>query len=112
MVNNKENAEHYIWGKQCEGWHLVKTTTLSVIQERMPPDSYESKHYHQYAEQFFYILAGTATMKMDNEIVVLEANEGIHVKAGTDHQLSNDGSTDLHFIVTSTPPSHGDKIAV
>ncbi|WP_205409163.1 hypothetical protein [Vibrio gazogenes] len=26
------------------------------------------------------------------------------------HQLSNRGHTDLHFVVTSTPPSHGDRV--
>lgn len=104
------SAEHYSWGKQCDGWHLVKSESLSVIQEVMPAGTCESKHYHQHAEQFFYILSGTATMLLDNETVILNGNEGVHVKAGMTHQLLNSGQTDLHFIVTSTPPSHGDKI--
>jgi mannose-6-phosphate isomerase-like protein (cupin superfamily) len=109
-VINSDSAEHYIWGDQCDGWHLVKSKNLSVIQERMPPDSRESKHYHQHAEQFFYILSGVATMQLDNETVIIKANQGMHIKAGVVHQLSNLGTSDLHFMVTSTPPSHGDKI--
>lgn len=106
-----DSAEHYAWGQQCDGWHLVKSDRLSIIQERMPEGTSESKHYHQFAEQFFYILSGVATMKLEKQTLVLNANEGIHIKAGTVHQLSNLGTGDLHFMVTSTPPSHGDKIA-
>ncbi|MCP5077448.1 MAG: cupin domain-containing protein [Psychromonas sp.] len=111
-VVNIYSAEHYTWGKQCDGWHLVKSESLSVIQECMPAGSHESNHYHQHAEQFSYILSGVATMHLKNEMLVLNANEGIHVKAGIIHQLTNTGLTDLHFIVTSTPPSHGDKIEI
>ena len=106
-----ESSEHYSWGEQCDGWHLVKSDNLSVIQEKMPPNTSESSHSHQFSEQFFYILSGTATMLLKNEVVTLTANEGIHIKAGVFHQLCNLSTDELHFIVTSTPPSHGDKIA-
>lgn len=36
-----ENAEHYLWGTHCEGWHLVRAPELSVIQERVPPGECE-----------------------------------------------------------------------
>jgi hypothetical protein len=32
-----ENAEHYNWGGACDGWHLLKSAALSVIQESVPP---------------------------------------------------------------------------
>jgi mannose-6-phosphate isomerase-like protein (cupin superfamily) len=109
-IVSKSNAEHYVWGEQCDGWHLVKTAGLSVIQERMPPRSKEVRHYHVYAEQFFFILSGTATMTLGDEVFVIQAGKGIYVPAGQAHQISNDGAEDLHFIVSSTPPSHGDRI--
>jgi len=31
---SKQCAEHYIWGDQCDGWHLVKNNDLSIIHER------------------------------------------------------------------------------
>jgi hypothetical protein len=37
MKISKHNAEHYIWGDNCDGWRLVKIPDLSVIHERMPP---------------------------------------------------------------------------
>ena len=109
-IVTRELSEHYSWGKECAGWHLVKSDNLSIIQERMPPGSSESIHYHQHAEQFFYILSGTALMKLEKESLIINSNEGVHIKAGLCHQLSNYGRAELHFIVTSIPPSHGDKI--
>ena len=35
---SRDNAEHYRWGHECDGWHLVKDKNLSVIEEFMPPD--------------------------------------------------------------------------
>jgi len=30
---SREIAEHYRWGNDCDGWHLVKDGSLSVIEE-------------------------------------------------------------------------------
>jgi hypothetical protein len=38
----KETAEHYAWGKGCDGWHLVKNIDLGVIHERMPAGTSET----------------------------------------------------------------------
>jgi len=38
-IKNTNNAEHYLWGDNCDGWHLLKTDSLSIIQENMPPDT-------------------------------------------------------------------------
>lgn len=104
------NAEHYIWGRACDGWHLVKSSNLSVIQERVPPGCSEMRHFHNQAEQFFFILSGVATLELDGQKHLLKANEGLHILPGQLHQLSNESREDLWFTVTSTPPSHGDRV--
>jgi len=45
MIISTENAEHFIWGNACDGWHLLRSDSLSVIQERMPPETSEQLHY-------------------------------------------------------------------
>lgn len=107
---SKEQAEHYQWGKGCDGWHLVKTPALSVIQERVPPGCSEVRHYHEKAEQFFFILSGRATLEVGGDIQTLGVQQGMHVPAGIPHQLRNEHDSDLVFLVTSTPPSHGDRV--
>ena len=33
-IRDINNTEHYNWGEACDGWHLLKTDSLSVIQEK------------------------------------------------------------------------------
>lgn len=65
MIIDTENTKHYTWGKNCDGWHLLDSETLSIIQERMPANTEESLHFHKLSQQFFFILKGTATFEMN-----------------------------------------------
>lgn len=107
---SKENAEHYSWGDNCDGWHLVKSASLSVIQECVPPGCSEIRHYHECAEQFFFVLSGIASLEVNGVVNKLAPQQGLHIPAGIPHQLKNEHTDDLLFIVTSTPPSHGDRV--
>ena len=107
---SKDSAEHYVWGSGCDGWHLVKRGEVSIIHERMPPNAAEVRHYHQTAWQFFFVLAGTATLEIGGRREVLQAQQGVEVPAGVAHQMRNASETDVEFIVISQPPSHGDRV--
>lgn len=109
---NTENAEHYIWGEVCEGWHLVKREEISIIQERVPPGAAEVKHLHHRARQFFFVLAGQATIEIGNAVFVLGQHEGLEVAPLVPHQFRNEADTDVIFLVISVPPSHGDRETV
>ena len=109
-IVSTDNGEHYIWGEKCDGWHLAKTENLSVIQECVPPNCSEIRHYHNVSEQFFYVLSGIATLEIAGDIHQLQPNQGIHIQPKVPHQLSNQQSENLIFIVISTPPSHGDRV--
>jgi len=103
-------AAHYSWGDGCDGWHLVRTDALAVIEERMPAGTAERRHRHERARQFFYVLAGELTMEVDGAEFVLGANEGMEVAPGIGHQAFNRGEREVRFLVVSQPPSHGDRI--
>ncbi|WP_345994021.1 cupin domain-containing protein [Sulfurimonas sp. HSL-1716] len=109
---SKTNAEHYIWGKECEGWHLLKSDGLSVIEERMPPHTSEAMHYHEHSQQVFYILFGVATMKFSDKTIQIQAGESLHINAKIAHQMCNESDEELCFLVVSQPKSHGDKIVI
>src|SRR5690625_491595 len=109
-VVSTKNAEHYVWGDACDGWHLVQSTNLSVIQECVPPGGAEVRHSHVRAEQFFFVLSGVATIEAGGQIHRVRSGQGLHVPAGVPHQLSNRESENLTFLVSSTPPSHGDRV--
>ncbi len=109
-IVSTKNGKHYVWGDNCDGWHLVASEHLSVIQERVPQGSSEIRHQHNKAEQFFYVLSGIATFEVEGEVNDIHSNQGLHVPAGVAHTLSNKHENDLIFLVISTPPSHGDRV--
>jgi hypothetical protein len=52
---NIDSADHYVWCGNCDGWRLVRTAELSLIQERVPPGGCETRHAHVRARQFFFV---------------------------------------------------------
>lgn len=111
-IVSRENAEHYTWGGVCDGWHLLKTSALSVIQERVPPGGAEVKHYHEEAHQFFFVLSGEATLEIKDKRLGLGPQQGVSVPPKVPHRLLNETKQDLSFIVVSAPKSHGDRVLV
>ena len=111
-IVSTDNAEHYRWGEICDGWHLVKDPALSVIEERVPPGGAEVRHYHTNARQFFYVLAGIATLEVDDTVCTLAAGQGLEIAPGTPHRLVNDHADEVRFLVISAPPSHGDRVVM
>ena len=108
---SRANTEHYFWGDAaCEGWHLVRTGALSVIEERMPGQTAERRHSHARARQFFYVLKGELTLEVERQEHLLRANEGLEIGPGMTHQALNRSEQEVRFVVTSQPPSHGDRI--
>jgi len=110
MVISTENAEHYIWGEICDGWHLLKRDDLSVIQERVPTGGAEVMHYHNVARQFFYILEGEGTMVFEDHDLVLKKGQGLEIPPQVRHQFKNQSNADVHFLVISIPTTKGDRI--
>lgn len=103
------NAEHYVWGDGCDGWHLLQDPNLSVICERVPAGKGEVLHFHARAQQFFFIISGQATLDMEGRLVHLGPGEGVHVAAGNKHRFSNAGASVVEFLVISSPPTRGDR---
>jgi mannose-6-phosphate isomerase-like protein (cupin superfamily) len=106
------NAEHYTWSEVCDGWHLVKQSSLSVIKEQMPPGAAEVRHLHRRAQQFFYVLSGVVVIELEGLSVDLAPGEGLEIAPGVAHQVKNRSDVDVEFLVVSQPHSHGDRETV
>jgi mannose-6-phosphate isomerase-like protein (cupin superfamily) len=103
-------AQHYLWGRGCDGWHLLADPQLSVIQERVGPGAGEIRHAHRHARQFFYVLSGTARLEFDGYSVTFGARQGVHVPPGTPHRFCNAGDEDVVILVVSSPSTVGDRV--
>lgn len=105
-----DRAEHFAWGQGCDGWRLVQTEKLSVIEERMPMDTWEVAHHHRVAHQFFYVLHGVLTMVVAGKEIKITAGSGLEISPRTVHQARNTSCGDVRFLVISQPPTEGDRI--
>ena len=110
--SKSECLSHYKWGEDCYGWNFIDTDILSVKQELMPPDTAEQLHYHEKASQVFFILKGKATFTIDGVESVLKPEQGIEIKPGQKHFISNKENSDLEFILYSTPSTKNDRINI
>jgi mannose-6-phosphate isomerase-like protein (cupin superfamily) len=110
IFSRSECLSHYRWGDDCYGWNYVDTDALSIKQELMPPDTAEQLHFHETASQFFFILKGRATFSIDGELCVLKPEQSIEIKPGQKHFIANKESSDLEFILYSTPSTKNDRV--
>ena len=110
MPVNKNNAEKYFWGDNCESFVLADTEGLSVKQEIMPPGTREQLHFHQKAQQFFFILKGTAVFYCNNRQEVVNEQSGLLILSGTQHYIANESGGQLEFLVISQPSTNNDRI--
>lgn len=102
-------ADHYVWGDVSDGWRLLDSPGLSVIEERVPAGAGEEWHVHDTATQFFYVLEGAAQMQTAAGAVDLAARQGVEIMPGLAHRFFNPGETETRFLVISTPNSRGDR---
>lgn len=112
MIKSLKNSEHYQWGDHCDSWHLLNTVGLSVIQEKMPVGTSESRHFHNRSQQLFYVLSGLASFEIEGQVFTVKPGESIHVLKGMKHCIANRGMEDLAFLVISEPKAHGDRVDV
>jgi mannose-6-phosphate isomerase-like protein (cupin superfamily) len=113
VFSKGESLSHYRWGDDCYGWNFIDTDILSVKQELMPPDTAEQLHYHEKSTQVFFIVKGRATFSIDGVISELKPEQGIEIKPGQKHFISNkESGEDLEFILFSTPSTKHDRINI
>lgn len=109
---SRATAPHYRWASGSEGWRLLDTDALSVIEERVPPGDAETWHVHDEATQFFYVVEGSAVMHTTDGDVPLAAGSGVEVRPGLAHQFANVGDVDVRFLVISSPSTRDDRTNV
>jgi mannose-6-phosphate isomerase-like protein (cupin superfamily) len=107
---SRDNAPHDVWGDNCDGWHLLQESNLSVIEENMPPGASEVRHFHRNAQQFCFILSGQAVMETNRERILLLAGQGVAIPPRTRHQFRNHSEELVRFLVISQPSSYGDRV--
>jgi 3-hydroxyisobutyrate dehydrogenase-like beta-hydroxyacid dehydrogenase/mannose-6-phosphate isomerase-like protein (cupin superfamily) len=104
-----DSAPREVWGSGCEAWRLSEHPDLAIAEERMPAGTEEVWHTHRRARQFFFVLAGRATMRFEDREVEVVTGAGIEVAPGTPHAIANFAREELRFLVISSPTTAGDR---
>ncbi len=111
-IIDKQTAEHYLWGDNCDSLVLADTVGLSVKQESMPGGTKEKLHFHTNAQQFFYILKGSATFYLEDNKIILSEQKGILTHPKTKHFIANETNEQLGFLVVSQPTTNNDRTII
>jgi mannose-6-phosphate isomerase-like protein (cupin superfamily) len=111
-VIDKETAAHSMWGDHCDNWVLADTDGLSVKQESMPAGAIEALHFHNHAQQFFFVLNGTATFYIENKKLIVAAQKGLLIQPKIKHYVANETDEKLDFLVISQPTTNNDRTIV
>ena len=102
--------QQYIWGNNCKAWNFVDNKGLSIKCEEMPPKTEEVLHYHNYSQQFFYILKGKAVFEVDDVILIVHEGEGISIEPKQKHRIMNkEEEKTLEFLICSQPSTQSDR---
>jgi len=107
---SKSSAPHYKWASICDGWYLIDTPGLGVVEERVPSGAEEVCHYHNLARQFFYVLSGTAVLEMEGREHQIPAGSGIEIAPGVQPKFMNKCDQDVVFLVISAPSTKADRV--
>ena len=110
MIQSKETVSAVSWGQGCKAWALHADDTLSVKHEEMPSGTCEVRHYHEQAQQFFFVLAGVLVLEVAGQRHLLRSQNGLAIAPKAPHQAINDSSEPVEFLVISTPPTDGDRV--
>ncbi|QFG68940.1 GNAT family N-acetyltransferase [Ornithinimicrobium pratense] len=100
---SRGTARHAVWDDVCDAYHLVDRTDLGVVEEAVPSGAQGRPHQHARSREFFYVLAGEATIALGPQEVRVEEGSGVEVPAGTWHQVRNEGEDELRLLVVSSP---------
>ncbi len=75
----------------------------SLAEARVPAGTATERHYHRISEEFYFVLAGAGTMRIDGATRPVGAGDAILIPAGAWHQITA-GEDDLVFLCCCAPP--------
>ena len=93
VVNNKTGQSiRFIQTSKDTNGALLEMETKYDARSKMP-----ASHYHPAQQEFFTVLKGELTVKIDNELSILKEGDQLHVPPGTSHAMWN--NSDVETIV-------------
>ena len=69
-------------------------------------------HFHTHAQQFFFILKGSATFYLEENKITVTEQKGILIQPKSEHFIANETTDQLEFLVISQPTTNNDRTTI
>lgn len=84
---------------------------MSLAEATLPPGGATVLHYHVQAEEIYFILSGSGSMRVGAETQQIGPGDAIAIPRGVLHQLVNTGAEPLRLLCCCAPAyEHWDTV--
>jgi len=83
--------------------NLVDTPSLFCDVYGLEPGQSQAGHRHAVGDKLYYVLSGTARIRVDDEERTVTAGDLVCAPAGTEHAVHNTGTERLALLVVMAP---------
>jgi mannose-6-phosphate isomerase-like protein (cupin superfamily) len=75
----------------------------------LPPGSSVGGHLHPDVEEFYYVMAGTGTLRLGSESATIRSGDAIPVHMNEIHALQNSGAEPLELMIVGVARDQASK---
>jgi mannose-6-phosphate isomerase len=87
---------------------LIDDPHYKVKRITVLPGAQLSYQFHQYRQEHWTMVLGTAQVTLNDELIMLNAGEHVFIPLGAKHRIKNTGETPLVFIEVQTGSYFGE----
>lgn len=84
---------------------VFRTTWAYVDHLVLPPGSSQGMHRHTGVEEFYYVISGNGTMRVDNQTAQVKKDDAIPIHLAEVHGIENTGSEPLELMIVGIATS-------
>ena len=107
-IFNLDNVQPFITADGSEIRELLAHRNSSIRKQslaeaRLPPGTATTPHFHPVTEEIYYILEGTAQMRIADEMETVGPGDAIAIPPGATHTIRNVSDVVLRFLCCCAP---------
>ncbi len=82
----------------------LEAETLGARMWRLTPGQSSTRHRHRAQDELYVVLDGIGRIRIDGELLTLEAHSAVLITADSLRQVFNDTEADQLWLVVGAPP--------
>jgi len=92
-----------------EGWHLAEAGLPIQVGVKFGASPFGKKHLHRTMAEYFLLLAGELSLRVNGEILKVARGDLVAVESGEAHEVLH-ASPDALLLLLMPPPVQDDKV--